>query len=242
MYAYGGAGALHCPAVARELGISTVVIPLGDLAAGWSAFGVASADAVVVRDEPVLLTSPFDPRALEDAWSRLERAVAAELPAEVAEAGPTYQRFAEMRYAMQINQLTVPAPAGRCGPGQVDELVAAFEREYEQMFGPDSGYPAAGFVVTSVRVTARARTTPFSLTAAAEAPPRPAEPTGERAVIWYERGLDPVATPVYAGPALTAGSTVAGPAVVEFADTTLALREGQRAALDRWNSLVVTTA
>ena len=41
--AYGGAGPLHAPAFARELGVSRVVIPRGSLAAVWSAYGAATA-------------------------------------------------------------------------------------------------------------------------------------------------------------------------------------------------------
>ncbi|BBZ15636.1 hydantoinase/oxoprolinase family protein [Mycobacterium branderi] len=240
MYCYGGAGALHCPAVARALGITTVVMPLGDLAAGWSAFGVASADAVVVRDAAVLLSSPFNPNDLEDLWSQLERNVEAELSPEVRRAGPTYQRFVEMRYAMQVNQLTVPAPAGPCSAAALDELVAAFEQEYEQLYGRGSGYPLAGYVITSLRVAARARTTDFQLRPGVDAPAYRAEPMDERSVIWYDSGPHPVPTPVYSGAKLTAGAAVDGPAVVEFADTVLALRDRQRAVMDRWNSLILS--
>ena len=41
LYIYGGAGGVHARALAKELGIRTLVLPLSDLASGWSAFGVA---------------------------------------------------------------------------------------------------------------------------------------------------------------------------------------------------------
>ena len=52
IYAYGGNGPVHMPSLARGLGVSRVVVPLGDLASGWSAFGVAAAEAVGASKRP----------------------------------------------------------------------------------------------------------------------------------------------------------------------------------------------
>jgi N-methylhydantoinase A len=241
MYAYGGAGAVHCPQVARKLGIRTVVIPLGDLAAGWSAFGVAASDAMLVQDMPLVLPSPFDPELLNKAWQQVEDDVRAALPAAMRDSGPTLERFVEMRYTMQVNELRVPAPSGSYGSAEIAELVATFEREYEQLFGPGSGYPAAGFMITAIRVSARSRMTAFELSGTGDGRLHDLMPSSHRDVIWYEAGLDPVRTPVYSGDRLISGSRVAGPAIVEFVDTTLVLRQGQRATVDAWNSIVIET-
>jgi len=72
MYAYGGAGAVHGPAVAAQLGIRTVVIPLGDLASGWSAFGVTSSDALIVQEAPVVFEAPFDSEIMNAEWSMVK--------------------------------------------------------------------------------------------------------------------------------------------------------------------------
>ncbi len=246
MYAYGGAGAVHCPMVARKLGIKTVVMPLGDLAAGWSAFGVASADAMIVQDLPLLTPSPFDPALLNAAWQQLEEKVRSALPAELRDADVTLDRFVEMRFRMQVNELRIPAPAGEYGPaddpeGQIKQLIDNFEREYELLYGPGSGYPNAGFMITTIRVSARAQVTAHQLAAAGAGETYDAAPSGEREVIWYELDTQPRPTPVYDGGQLRPGARVAGPAIVEFVDTTLVLRHGQRAAVDAWRSIVIDT-
>jgi N-methylhydantoinase A len=241
LYAYGGAGAVHCPAVARKLGIRTVVVPMGDLAAGWSAFGVASSDALLVQDAPLLVPSPFDLTVLNAAWSRLEDDALAALPTAVRDRGPTLERFVEMRYTMQVNELRIPAPSGQYGQDEATELVTRFEREYEQLYGQGSGYPAAGFLITSLRVSARARVTELTLEPAHGSEPHDATPASQRDVVWYEHGPDPVPTAVYRGDRLRVGSRVTGPAIVEFVDTTLALAAGQRAVVDPWRSIVIET-
>jgi N-methylhydantoinase A len=239
MYAYGGAGAVHCPMVARKLGIKTVVMPLGDLAAGWSAFGVASADAMIVQDMPLLTPSPFDPEVLNAAWKQLEDKVRLALPAALASADVTLDRFVEMRYRLQVNELRIPAPPGIYGNAEVRDLIETFEREYELLYGQGSGYPHAGFMITAIRVSARAQVTAHQLAAAGAGEPYDAEPAGHRHVVWYELDTIPRSTPVCDGSQLRPGARVTGPAIVEFTDTTLVLRHGQRAVVDAWSSIVI---
>ena len=239
MYAYGGAGAVHCPMVARKLGVKTVVMPLGDLAAGWSAFGVASADAMIVQDKPLLTPSPFDPEMLNTAWKQLEDKVRSALPDSLRVSDVTLDRFVEMRYRLQVNELRIPAPTGHYGNAEVEELIASFEREYELLFGQGSGYPQAGFMITAIRVSARAQMTSHQLASASAGEPYDVEPAGRRNVVWYELDTTPRSTAVYDGSGLRPGARVSGPAIVEFTDTTLVLRHGQRATVDPWSSIVI---
>ena len=56
--AYGGAGPLHASGVARELGVSKVVVPLGDIASTFSAYGIGRSDLLHVHDLAVTLPAP----------------------------------------------------------------------------------------------------------------------------------------------------------------------------------------
>jgi N-methylhydantoinase A len=225
--------------VAKKLGISTVVVPLGDLAAGWSAFGVAAADAMIVQDMALLMPSPFDPVALNAAWSQLEKKVLASLPISLRDAGVTLERFAEMRYRQQVNELRIPAPQGVYQQAELEQLIDAFEREYELLFGSGSGYPQAGFAITSLRVTARARVIEHEFVAAEAGEPVGVEPTSWREVVWYELDSTPRRTPVYDGGRLRPGDRVTGRAIIEFIDTTVVLRQDQRATVDARSSIVI---
>lgn len=239
MYAFGGGGGTHCPMVAQKLGISTTVVPLGDLAAGWSAFGVAAADAMIVQDMALLTPSPFDPEELNSAWAELESKVQASLPSSLADVEVHLDRFVEMRYRQQVNELRIPAPQGIYGPAEIDRLIAAFEQEYELLFGAGSGYPAAGFMITSLRVTARARVTEHEFVAADVGEGFDVEPASWRDVVWYELSSTARRTPIYDGGRLRPGDRVTGEAIIEFIDTTIVLRQGQRATVDARSSIVI---
>jgi N-methylhydantoinase A len=220
-----------------------VVVPLSNFASGWSAFGIASSDVVVVKEASVALDHPFDPAQLNDHWAALERDVVAamerqEIPLEQT----SLQRTVEMRYAMQVNQVEVEAPDGSYDADVVEGLVAAFERQYERVYGEGTGYADAGFTMTALRVRGSASLTRVELTpgtddggGAAPAPPR----KGERDVVWYGGELAPVATPIYDGAGFRPGMQVRGPAIVEYPDTTVVLWDGDVARVDPLGSLAI---
>jgi N-methylhydantoinase A len=242
MYAYGGGGPVHATALARELGMGKVIMPLSDLAAGWSAFGVASSDAVVVEEAPKTLAHPFDPGAMNELWSALEDTALKRIEVQgIGREQVELERFADIRYSLQVNQVPVKAPPGVYSGEEVATLARTFESEYERLFGHGSGYADAGLLLTAMRVRARARVTDFTLSrkgaaAGDQAPPQ----KGERGVIWYERGLEREPTPIYDGDRFGPGMRVTGPAIVEFTDTTLVLRHGQAAKVDEFGSVAIS--
>ena len=71
--AYGGAGPLHAPAFARELGVSRVVVPRGSLAAVWSAYGAATADLSVVIERSLMRKLPMPADEFETELRALEK-------------------------------------------------------------------------------------------------------------------------------------------------------------------------
>jgi N-methylhydantoinase A len=242
LYGFGGAGGLHAAAIARELGVRSVVVPMSNLAAGWSAFGIAASEALVTEQMAVGLASPFDPEELNRRWPTLETRVIDKLvqqgvPAEAIE----LRRFAELRYALQINQVAVPAESGVCDAPMVDRLVATFEREYERLYGKGSGYAAAGFTLTGLQVHGAARLSDLRVgdlvhqgvgeTAGAGKAPRD--------VTWYGRDGATEATPVYDGALLGTGAEAAGPAIIEFPDTTVVIPHDCTARIDSTGSVVI---
>lgn len=107
MVAFGGGGPLHAHAIARKLGLSTILVP--EAAGVFSALGMLAAPPAfeVARSRPTRLarTTATDLAAAFDTLSIEARAV-------VAEAAPgaliREHRIAEMRYVGQGHQLRVP--------------------------------------------------------------------------------------------------------------------------------------
>ena len=84
-------------------------------------------------------------------------------------------------------------------------------------------------LTTKPALGARSRGGPRGLGAAAAAP----------GLVAGQRGLRE--TPVYDGPALGPGSAVAGPAVVELANTTIVVLDGFDLSVDRFGAFVLAS-
>ena len=211
LYAYGGNGPMHAPTLARGLGVKRVVVPLGDLASGWSAFGVAASEAVVFEEAGTPMLHPFDPEVLEAIWQRLENQAIEKLALQgIGPPDVRMQRLAEMKYASQVNQVRVEVPFEHCDHESTQLLVKTFEAEYEQFYGSGSGYPDAGFAVTALAVRASARRTSVAFGGRAASRLTSPHQKSERGVIWYKLGPARVPTAVYDGTRLTSGYGLRG--------------------------------
>lgn len=240
LYSFGGAGGLHATAIARELGIVKVAVPLSNLAAGWSAFGIAASDALVTESAAMGLSSPFDPKSINARFRELETRVLDQLELQgVAREAVLLQHFAEMRYSAQINQVAVKVPGGSYDGAAVGKMVAAFEEEYERLYGKGSGYAAAGFQLAGLQVHGRAKLSNLQIEALQAPASGSSALKGRRDVIWYGRSATPESTPVFDGPSLHAGSATPGPAILEYPDTTIIVQHGTVARIHRTGSVVI---
>ena len=239
LYGFGGGGGLHAAAIARELGMKKAIVPLSDLAAGWSAFGIAASDALVIETAGMSMASPFDPAMLNGHWRALEQRVLGKLAAQgIAHDTVTLSHHAEMRYALQTNQVPVSVQGGDYDAGAVTCMVAAFETEYERLFGKGSGYAAAGVQLTSLEVRGRGPMSDVSVDSVDLASNSDAAPSDRsREVIW---GRSSSATPIFDGTRLTPGWTTPGPAILEFPDTTVLVGPQDSATIHATGSVVLT--
>jgi N-methylhydantoinase A len=217
LVAFGGAGGLHACALAEELGMRTVLIPR---ASGvLSALGLAISD--VRRDYARTLLCPLaelDRGAAEAAFAELEAAAGGDLDA------PALRRRADLRYRRQAFELTVEAD-------DLDALATRFHAAHEQRYGYRMDDEPVELV--SLRLVA---------TVAVERPElhedEPAGEPGRRSRSARFDG-DPEEVPVLARDELGRGSRVRGPAIVEFAEATCAVRPGWAGAIDAAGTLVL---
>ena len=118
LVAFGGAGAMHAAALARELGMRRVLVPRepGLL----SAVGTLTAGLRIDRARTVLGLDPAaQPAAFFAVWEELTEEVSGALAEAGADPGDLHLLWkADLRYQGQSFELTVPAPEGTGGEGQ----------------------------------------------------------------------------------------------------------------------------
>jgi N-methylhydantoinase A len=132
MFAFGGSGGVHAASLARELRIRRIVVPA---AAGvFSALGLLFADLELNESRACLRR--LDALSLEEmerTYHQLALGIAARL--QHAAEDISFQRFADLRYAGQAFEITVPLPDGTFDDVARRELVKRFDTEHAARYG-----------------------------------------------------------------------------------------------------------
>jgi N-methylhydantoinase A len=232
LFAYGGAGGMHCAFYAREAGMSEVVVPA--LAGTFSARGIAAAPLLhhVRRDE--FAPMPMEPDAFNAALAALEQEVVTRLDRDHVDAGRRrIVPAVAMRYGSQVHTVRLEIERKTYDADALAQLCEAFDREYEKLYGRGSGYAGAGRFLIAFTVDGYG-TLP--------APDRgqPAASASADALIatrdaHFEDGMQP--TRIYRYERLAPGTAIEAPAIVEAPHTTVVIPPGTRARIDEHANL-----
>jgi N-methylhydantoinase A len=239
LVAYGGAGPLHAVAVAREIGIRTVIVPPAP--GVFSAFGMLFSD---LRYDFVRTWFTRFEDADFDAIERVYRELEEEGRAAIAGCSIKPQRIvlkraADMRYVGQEHAVTVDLPLRVFAKRDHPAIKRHFDAMHEQRYGTCA--PQEPAEIVSLRSTvigimrkprlAKSKRGKHSLDRTAL--------TGRRRVYFDGKFR---ATPTYARAALAAGNRISGPALIEEYASTTVLLPGDRLDVDVYGNLLITVA
>lgn len=138
LIAFGGCGGLHAGELARELGIKTVIVPAQ--AGALSALGMLMADRTRDYSVGALGASEFDTHFL-----KLEDQARRDLP------GATIERLADIRYAGQSYELTLPSGAD-------------FHAEHQRIYGYSDRVRPTQIVTLRVRAILKTQKPAIAIT------------------------------------------------------------------------------
>jgi N-methylhydantoinase A len=223
LFAFGGAAGLHATDIARQLGLTRVIVPR--VAAVLSAWGMLATDLrFEVARTHIGDTGALDGAAVRRLYDEMEAEGRRRLAASFAGDVRT-NRAADMRYGEQVFEITVPLDdVDWAAPDPLPQIVERFHHRHEALY--TYSLPDQDCVLVNARV---------AVSGILEALPRepsrspgpPAPPVGERRIFlggW-------MTAPVYDFDALARDQHVAGPAIVESAMTTILLRPGDIATV-----------
>jgi N-methylhydantoinase A len=223
---FGGAGALHGAALARELSIPTVLVPPNP--------GITSALGCLLVDVRHDLSTMFlgqvnavDETELEREFAKLEAEGRVLLSHEgVSENQMEIRRLLDLRYLGQWRSLSVSVGSPVDLASAVEQFHAEHEREHNYR-RDDAPVEVYRLNVRAVGVTPKPELARHPLDGA------PPSPAATRPVFFSEtrEWLD---TPVFARDELPAGASIQGPVVVEQLDSTVLIPPGVRAEIDEW--------
>ena len=238
LVAFGGAGPVHAAALAAELHMAGVIVPLHP--GVFSALGLLMAD--VQHDHVRSRLDPLDGMRPEDVSAVLDELTAsatAELVAEgFAPDAIEIDHALDIRYAGQGYEVTVPVAPDALHHGDLDIVRKAFDDEHLERFGHAALGEAAEIV--SYRVTGRGLVPEVRLPEHESTGRTLQDAEVERRPVRF--GAELLDCPVYARERLDVGLEFTGPAVIDQEDTTVVVLPGQRVSVDRWLNLFLSTA
>lgn len=234
----GGATAAHITALAREMGIDTIILP--KLASGLCAFGQVISDVKYnyMATAPLRLDNAAACDRIEQLFEEIEAQGIAHLktdgfPGTLIEV----QRSLEMRYVGQVHECTVDIPNFKITEATIGQVKDAFHARHEELYT----YAERHSTVEVVNI----ESTIYGRIEKPKAPRLQGKGglqqalKGHRDAVFDASGK-PVATPVYDGAALGVGVAVAGPAIIEEVTTTIVIEPGWSAALHESGSYLLT--
>jgi N-methylhydantoinase A len=239
MVAGGGAGGLHAAELARMLNIGEVLIPRS--AGGLCAFGMA---VTPVRHDYVRLAHCYsDGEGAADRINGLYDELIAEgrthLESDGFEAHEIhFSRHLEARYPGQVYNLTVPIPEGVIDDKFLRQLEVNFHAEHDKRFTYAMRDQPIECLHWRLTATGSRPAPQGKLTRQSDGS---IKPTGHRAAYMAAVNSE-VTTAIYQGDDLAAGDTITGPAIVEFATTTVVVNPDDVLVVQADGSSLLTIA
>ena len=236
LLAFGGAGPLHAPRIARELGMAGVIVPL--YPGVFSAIGLLMSDVKhdYIRSKLAPLTE-VAPEEMNHIFEQLSAQAFTELRGDgFAPDRIRIERALDMRYAGQGYEIAVPCPAEPLRPSNLKELRVSFDQRHQRMFGhmaPEEPVEIVSYRVRGLGLLPPVEMPKFARTGAALEDAR----RGMRRVRFDGAERD---CPIYQRDQLDVGANFAGPAILEQLDCTTVVRPGHIARVDEWKNLIVT--
>ncbi|MCR9139990.1 MAG: hydantoinase/oxoprolinase family protein [Alphaproteobacteria bacterium] len=218
LVAFGGAGPSQAAALAEELEIGEVIVPVHPGA--FSAWGMLQTDVRHDFKETLYgFWNQIERDDLEKRFTGLEADGRSYLLEEgVGDDAISFERSADFRYHGQEYVLTIPIPQGAI---DMDAVRTAFDQAYDRQYGHSS--PEGLVEVANLRVAAIGK-----LDRPANAEPKAGQgtPAGERQV-YFSGSEQP--TRIIDRTGIAAGATVDGPAIIEENTATTLVPPGWQA-------------
>ena len=231
LVASGGAGPLHVSAIARELHVPRIVVPL--FPSHFSALGMLLAD-----ERHDFIRTFYCDLATAD-FARLAQ-IHDEMVAQAIDGlrhreGAERQAVLDLRYVGQEFALPVPVSIEQIEAGDRDGIRAAFDALYEHRYAHHSPDEPVEMVNIRLALIGKRPKLAFPRLAATGV----AKPIHRREV-YFAGARKPIACPVYARAALAADCCIAGPALIQEHGTTTVLLEQDSCIVAPSGELIIT--
>jgi len=238
LVAFGGGGPMHALALARELGVKKVIIPVASSV--FSAWGMLMTD--LRHDTIQTFIRRMNELHLDDwnnQWISMEEEARGQYEQEGIEAEKVvFARFVDMRYVGQEHTVKVPVPSGVLDQNQAEEVIRRFHFLHEQHYSYQLAN--APTEIVNLHLTALGAVQKPEIAKLTRTGNDTQKPLKEVRPVLYE-GFGWLDTKVYDREELSAGSVIQGPAIVEESSSSTVMYPGQTLTVDEYGNLIINT-
>ena len=238
LVAFGGGGPMHAAALAKELNIKKVIIPLA--ASVFSAWGMLMTDlrSDDIQTYNVKLDHPdFD--AINAEWEKLEeKAYADNAKKGISKEDVYFQHYLDMRYTGQDHTVKVRVPNEAMTADNLGVFIEAFHKEHEQNYSfrlEDSGVEIVNMHLASF---GKIEKTPIK---EIEVLPYSIEETVKEVRPVIFEGSGTLDTKIYDREKMSPGMEVEGPAIIEEISSSTVIYPGMKASVDKFGDILIET-
>jgi N-methylhydantoinase A len=227
LLAFGGMGPMHAVGLAREFGMSEIVVPR--FSSGFSALGCIVADTSYTQQQTVrMLSAAWNAARFEALHDGLREALIVPFLRQGHDAATvTVERTALVRYVGQSYAVEVPFDL----PLDIAALGAAFRARHHAVYGYATDEQ---WEMQSLRLRSSIGRAALLKPAEARLLSQPEPDSVSRC--WFDRS-GPRDTPRFDRDTLAIGAAIAGPAIIEDAWSTVVVPPGTAATVDRHGHL-----
>ena len=234
----GGATAAHITALARDMGIKTVILP--KLASGLCAFGQIISDVKYnyMATSPERLDNKEAYGRIDALFKQIEKQGVAHLEADGFKKNRiAIKRSMDMRYVGQVHECTVEIGTFDVTEKTIGKIIEAFHKRHEELYTYSERQSTVEIVNIESTLFGKVEKPKAPKLGRGLAPEKALK--GNRNAIFSADGKAKK-TPVYDGSKLGACAKIIGPAIIEEVTTTIVIEPGWTAKLDASGSYVIT--
>lgn len=235
LLAFGGGGSMHAPALALELGVKKVVVPIASPV--FSAWGMLMTD--LRHDYIQTYIKRMNGLSLDEMnekWGEIEKHALAHYEDEgMSPEEVEFHRFADMRYLGQEHTVKVPVPNGDWAEEDKQLIIEDFHRLHEKNYTfklEESQTEIVNLHVTALGKVPKPKIGKVTRNTSLE------DAKIENRQVYYEKhGW--VNTPVYDREKLPVDQVISGPAIVEEKAAVTVIYEEQQLYLDAYGNIII---
>ncbi|MGB9141474.1 MAG: hydantoinase/oxoprolinase family protein [Aestuariivirga sp.] len=237
MIAFGGGAPLHACRLAEKVGVKTIIVPKG--AGVGSAIGFLRAPIAyeVTRSAAVSLDR-FNAKAVNDLLHHMTGDARAVVEPALGRTKATVQVIADCRYVGQGHEIRVSVPVKTLKDADGVKLKAAFEAQYEQVYGLRIPNQEAEAITWSVTVSSQSKKPKRATNTSAKSTPKP---RSKRLIYDPALGKQLMAH-VYWRFDMKPGATLKGPAIIAEDETSTIVGANFKAKINSLGYIILERA